>query len=84
MEFSFSNPLWRWEKRRELWTFVSLSEDASDKIAAATENYTHGFGSVRVEATIGGSRVLESEGRCSDCRAWDDLQVAKVAGSAGT
>lgn len=55
MEFSFSNPLWRWEKRRELWTFVSLSEDASDRIAAATERFTHGFGSVRVEATVGGS-----------------------------
>ncbi len=55
MEFSFTNPLWRWEKRRELWTFVSLSEDASDRIAAATERFTHGFGSVRVEATVGGS-----------------------------
>jgi hypothetical protein len=54
----FTAPLWRWaakdEARSGAWYFVSLPFDASDEIAEVA-GPGKGFGSVRVEATIGGS-----------------------------
>ena len=51
--YEFRAPLWPWESRRDLWTFVTLPEDASDEIAALTDGSARGFGAVRVEARIG-------------------------------
>jgi len=51
--YEFRAPLWPWESRRDLWTFVTLPEDAADEIAALTDAGARGFGAVRVEARIG-------------------------------
>jgi hypothetical protein len=51
--YEFRARLWPWESRRDLWTFVTLPEDAADEIAAVTDTAARGFGAVRVEARIG-------------------------------
>lgn len=50
---SFEAPLWRWQSRPDLWTFVSVPEHLSDEILDRAAGRTHGFGSVRVEVTVG-------------------------------
>ncbi|WP_246160447.1 DUF1905 domain-containing protein [Nocardioides humilatus] len=54
--YDFTAPLWRWEAKDETksgaWYFVSLPFDASDEIEAVA-GPGKGFGSVRVEVTIG-------------------------------
>jgi hypothetical protein len=54
--YDFSAPLWRWEAKDEetsgAWFFVSLPFDVSDEIEA-TAGPGNGFGSVRVEVTVG-------------------------------
>ena len=56
--YDFEAPLWRWEAKDEAtsgaWFFVSLPFDASDEIEAVA-GPGKGFGSVRVEVTIGDS-----------------------------
>lgn len=56
--YDFTAPLWRWEAKDEAasgaWFFVSLPFDASDEIEALA-GPGNGFGSVRVEVTVGGS-----------------------------
>ena len=54
--YEFRAALWPWESRRDLWTFVTLPEDAADEIAAVTDATARGFGAVRVEARIGAVR----------------------------
>ncbi|MFD5598654.1 DUF1905 domain-containing protein [Leucobacter sp. NPDC058333] len=53
MEFAFTSPLARWDKKPALWTFVLLSEEISDAIAATTAGREKGFGSARVQVTVG-------------------------------
>ncbi len=59
--YDFEAPLWRWEAKDEAtsgtWFFLSLPFDASDDIEAVAGpgRSDRGFGSVRVEVTIGGS-----------------------------
>ena len=54
--YDFAAPLWRWEAKDEAtsgaWFFVSLPFDVSDEIEATAEP-GKGFGSVRVEVTVG-------------------------------
>jgi hypothetical protein len=56
--YDFAAPLWRWEAKDEAtsgaWFFVSLPFDVSDEIDA-TAGPGNGFGSVRVEVTVGTS-----------------------------
>lgn len=56
--YDFAAPLWRWTAKDEAksgaWFFLSLPFDVSDEIEA-TAGPGNGFGSVRVEVTIGGS-----------------------------
>lgn len=52
--FEFDAPLWRWSSRPDaMWTFVSLPQDVSDEVLELGEPYARGFGSLRVEATVG-------------------------------
>jgi len=52
----FEAELWIWDARRaDTWTFVSLPADVSDEIEALADRSTHGFGSVPVRVTIGGT-----------------------------
>ena len=54
MRFQFEAELWRWTSRRELWTFVSLPEDASAEIRDLADSLPRaGFGAVKVGARIG-------------------------------
>ncbi|MET0162759.1 MAG: DUF1905 domain-containing protein [Microbacteriaceae bacterium] len=55
MRFTFDAELYRWAARKELWTFVDLPEDAADMIREVVGDQTGGWGSVRVDARIGGT-----------------------------
>ncbi|KFU77323.1 protein of unknown function [Amycolatopsis lurida] len=53
----FDAELWVWDARRgETWTFVSLPQDISEEIREITGGPRRGFGAVRVQAGIGGSK----------------------------
>ncbi len=57
MTFEFDAEVWVWQARRtETWTFVSLPADAADEIADVADRYARGFGSLRVDVTIGQTR----------------------------
>lgn len=49
----FTAPLWRW--RDGSWHFVTVPQDVSDEVDQVVGDATGGFGSVRVEVTVGGS-----------------------------
>jgi hypothetical protein len=51
MEVSFTAPLWRWEGDGG-WYFITVPEVLSDELEDA-HGGQRGFGSIRVEATIG-------------------------------
>ena len=53
--FEFEAELWRWEARTDSWVFAALPEDVSDEIADLPIP-TAGFGSVKVEVTLGAQR----------------------------
>ena len=57
MEFEFEAQLRIWDARRdEGWTFADVPTEVADEIAEAAEGVARGFGSVRVQVRIGGSR----------------------------
>jgi Domain of unknown function (DUF1905) len=52
----FDAELWIWDARRtDSWTFVSLPAEASEEIRDMVGGSRRGFGSVRVQVTIGAS-----------------------------
>ena len=51
--WTFTAPVWRW--REGSWRFVTLPEDVSDEVDEAVGDATGGFGSVRVEVSVGAS-----------------------------
>jgi hypothetical protein len=51
--YEFRAALWPWEVRRDLWTFVTLPEDAAEEIPVIAEGLRRGFGSVPVLVRIG-------------------------------
>ena len=53
-EFTFTAELWE-HSGSGTWHFVSLPEEIADDIEAMFGRHAAGFGSVRVEVTIGGS-----------------------------
>lgn len=52
MVYDFTAPLWTWDGDAP-WHFVTLPEQMSDDIEARTVRRRSGFGSVRVEVTVG-------------------------------
>lgn len=52
VSYSFSGPLWEWTSRTS-WYFVSVSEVVADDIEERFGSNAGGFGSIRVEATVG-------------------------------
>jgi hypothetical protein len=50
--YDFVAPLWVWDGDAP-WHFVTVPEEISDAIAARTADRRSGFGSVRVEVTVG-------------------------------
>ena len=55
MTYSFTAEVWEWTSRTS-WFFVNLPEDQTDDIDERYARRAAGFGSVRVEATIGSTR----------------------------
>lgn len=55
--YRFTAPLWIWEASGDgSWHFLTVPEEAADEIKAIAEGSPRrGFGSVRVEATLGAS-----------------------------
>ncbi|PFG41082.1 uncharacterized protein DUF1905 [Georgenia soli] len=54
MSYEFEADLWEWEARRtDSWTFVSVPVDIADEVLELTAPFARGFGSVRVEVTVG-------------------------------
>jgi hypothetical protein len=51
--WTFSAPVWRWQEGA--WRFVTVPQDVSDEVDEAVGDATGGFGSVRVEVTVGAS-----------------------------
>lgn len=52
--YDFTAELWLWDSRRvDTWTFVSLPADVSDEILDVAGPLSRGFGSLRVEVTVG-------------------------------
>ncbi|GAA4396484.1 DUF1905 domain-containing protein [Fodinibacter luteus] len=49
--WTFATTLWRW--REGSWRFVTVPDDVSDEVDEAVGDATGGFGSVRVEVTVG-------------------------------
>ncbi len=52
--FEFAADLWRYTGQAA-WYFVTLSHDVADDIDEITADARRGFGSVRVEVTVGGT-----------------------------
>jgi hypothetical protein len=56
MVYEFDSTLWEWTPgQSDSWIFLSLPEDVSDEILDMAGPYARGFGSLRVEAAIGGT-----------------------------
>ncbi|MEY9863223.1 hypothetical protein ABH935_008872 [Catenulispora sp. GAS73] len=55
MMVTFDAELWLWEARADSWTFVTVPADVSEDIRELAAAPRRGFGSVRVQAAIGGS-----------------------------
>lgn len=54
--YEFDAALYLWDARKaDTWTFVSLPEEHADEILDVVGTRSRGFGSVRVEVTLGGS-----------------------------
>ena len=54
MSYEFDADLWRWDVRKtDGWTFVSLPTDLADEINDVAGPISRGFGSLRVDVTIG-------------------------------
>ena len=53
LTYEFTATLWPWEVRRDLWTLITLPEDASEEIAAFADGPRRGFGAVSVRVRIG-------------------------------
>jgi hypothetical protein len=61
MVVTFDAELWTWEARSaETWIFVSMPAGVSEEIRDLSAGRLRGFGSLRVRATIGGSRWMTS------------------------
>ena len=52
--FGFEAALWAWEAQ-DAWYFVTVPADLSDEIGVRFGTRAAGFGSIRVEVTIGGT-----------------------------
>lgn len=51
--WTFTAEVWRW--REGSWRFVTVPADVSDEVDEVVGDATGGFGSVRVEVSVGGS-----------------------------
>lgn len=52
LTLEFAAALWRWEARREYWTFVSLPEAVTAEIRELAGEVPRGFGAVRAQVRV--------------------------------
>lgn len=52
MEIQFKSKLWEWEGKGA-WCFVSLPKEYYDRIKSISSTPKRGFGSVKIEASVG-------------------------------
>ena len=55
MSYEFDATLYLWDATSGSWVFVDLPFDVADEIEDAQTGPRRGFGSVRVEVTVGGT-----------------------------
>lgn len=56
MTYEFDAQLWLWEARTaDSWTFLGLPPEIADEVLELAGPYARGFGSLRVEVTLGGT-----------------------------
>ncbi len=56
MTVEFTGELWQWDARQaDSWVFVALPPEVADDVLEAGAHVTRGFGSLRVEVTVGGT-----------------------------
>ena len=63
LSFEFTGECWLWQAEKAAWHFISLPKDKSEEIKFFNENMSHkkhGWGVVRVEATIGNATCKTS------------------------
>ena len=54
MSYTFTAPLWEWQGNGPAaWYFVTLPPDIADEIEQESEGMRGGFGSVKVNVTVG-------------------------------
>lgn len=51
--YEFRAPLWQWEVRRDLWTFVTVPVEAVDDVTMVADALHRGFRSAPVQVRIG-------------------------------
>ena len=57
MEIEFASEVYRWTARTDAhWYFTDVPEELSADIRELVEPFTRGFGSVRVDASVGDTR----------------------------
>ena len=52
--YSFTSELWEWQGKAS-WFFLSVPEDVTDEIDERFSANAAGFGSIKVEVTVGGT-----------------------------
>ena len=59
--YAFTAPLWQWSaKESTTWIFVTVPEEISADIKDVPRPHRRGFGSIKVNVVIGGSRWATS------------------------
>lgn len=53
--YSFTGEVYLWQARADSWAFVDVPAEVSAEIRDGLTSPPRGFGSVRVEATVGGT-----------------------------
>ncbi|MFF2633817.1 DUF1905 domain-containing protein [Microbacterium sp. NPDC058021] len=76
MEIEFESVVFRWAARPEAWLFADVPEELSEDISELTAPFARGFGSVRVEATVGETTWRTSIFPSSSGRYWLPLKRA--------
>lgn len=58
--YSLTTKLWKWNTEKAAWHFLTIDKNTTEEIKFRTEPGLRGFGSVKVEVTIGKTTWLTS------------------------
>jgi hypothetical protein len=54
-QYRFTASIWPWKEHEGSWWFVTVPDDVSDDIEERHGSSAGGFGSIKVEVTVGGT-----------------------------